>query len=443
MLYLTASPGDKLVLGRSGENLARTVRIDITRWRAMYGDGVAALLLRRPGEADPYPCAIEQDDGMVTWPITLVETAIPGTTGRYELQYRVGDQLVKSAAGIAVVYDTLVSSTDELPGSQQGWVDQVLTAGAAAQTAADRAEAATVNVPKLSDSDTWMVWDPEKGEYADTGVYSGGNAPGIDPTTGNWVIGGEDTGIHATGPQGPKGDTGATGPQGPKGDAATIQIVDTQTVDPETPATLTETADSTPQDRRYIASIPKGDPGKDGVVDVSLGLPAAAPGDIIRVKATDDKGRPTEWEAGDFGTLKKIGEVTTEEEVKAIEMDLGGEYETVVVMDDMPTAPVQGVLYIDINGVTCMGLDEGITTTELVYTRKRTYVMRRCEPHCLSIRTGNAGANQYSGFQGNAAGVGNVEYTAGKFNRVTYKANPHASGLVLPVGTKIQVFAGG
>lgn len=139
MLYLTASPGDKLALGRSGENLARTVRIDIARWRAMYGDGVAALLLRRPGEADPYPCAIEQDDGMVTWPITLVETAIPGTTGRYELQYRVGDQLVKSAAGIAVVYDALSEPTEEPPEPQQGWVDQVLTAGAAAQTAASDA----------------------------------------------------------------------------------------------------------------------------------------------------------------------------------------------------------------------------------------------------------------------------------------------------------------
>lgn len=221
MLYLTASPGDKLVLGRSGENLARTVRIDIARWRAMYGEGVAALLLRRPGEADPYPCAIEQDDGMVTWPITLVETAIPGTTGRYELQYRVGDQLVKSAAGIAVVYDTLVSSTDELPESQQGWVDQVLTAGAAAQTAASdagqsasdaaasarnaadsaaasasgaesaeasaqRAEAAAVKTPQVSEDGTWAVWDESKGEYTDTKVPATGpqGDPGHTPEKG-------------------------------------------------------------------------------------------------------------------------------------------------------------------------------------------------------------------------------------------------------------------
>lgn len=136
MLYLTASPGDKLVLGRAGEHLARTVRIDIARWRAMYGEGIAALLLRRPGEADPYPCAITQDDDLVTWPITMVETAIPGTTGRYELQYRVGDQLVKSATGIAVVHDALSEPTEEPPEAQQGWVDQVLSAGAAAQTAA-------------------------------------------------------------------------------------------------------------------------------------------------------------------------------------------------------------------------------------------------------------------------------------------------------------------
>lgn len=39
---------------------------------------------------------------------------------------------------------------------------------------------------------------------------------------GNWYVGENDTGISATGPQGPKGDTGATGPQGLKGDTGSI-----------------------------------------------------------------------------------------------------------------------------------------------------------------------------------------------------------------------------
>lgn len=287
MLYLTASPGDKLVLGRAGEHLARTVRIDIARWRAMYGEGIAALLLRRPGEADPYPCAITQDDDLVTWPITMVETAIPGTTGRYELQYRVGDQLVKSATGIAVVHDALSEPTEEPPEAQQGWVDQVLSAGAAAQTAAtdagQSASDAATSAGHAADSAAASAASAENAAgSASRAEAAAGQIPTVDPDTDHWVIGGEDTGVPAT---------------GPKGDAATIQIVDTRTVGPEAPATLTETEGSTPQDRRYIASIPKGDPGKDGVVDKALGLTNAAVGDIIKVKAVDDEGRPTEWEA--------------------------------------------------------------------------------------------------------------------------------------------------
>lgn len=137
MLYLTANPGDKLILGRAGEHLARTVRFDIARWRALYGDGTAALILRRPGEAEPYPCVVSQEGDIVTWPITRVETARLGTTGRYELQYLVGEQVVKSAMGIAVVYDALSEPAEEPPEAQQGWVDQVLTAGVAAAAAAE------------------------------------------------------------------------------------------------------------------------------------------------------------------------------------------------------------------------------------------------------------------------------------------------------------------
>ena len=100
---------------------------------------------------------------------------------------------------------------------------RVTQAKADAVAAADRAEAAAVHPPKLSGDQTWMVWDLESGAYQDTGVYSGGAAPNIGPD-GNWVVGGVDTGVSATGPRGeqgpagPKGDTGEQGPQGPKGD---------------------------------------------------------------------------------------------------------------------------------------------------------------------------------------------------------------------------------
>lgn len=94
---------------------------------------------------------------------------------------------------------------------------RVTQAKADAVAAADRAEAAAVHPPKLSEDQTWMVWDLESGAYQDTGVYSGGAAPNIGPD-GNWVVGGMDTGVSATGPRGEQGPIGPAGPQGEKGD---------------------------------------------------------------------------------------------------------------------------------------------------------------------------------------------------------------------------------
>lgn len=94
---------------------------------------------------------------------------------------------------------------------------RVTQAKADAVAAADRAEAAAVHPPKLSGDQTWMVWDLESGAYRDTGVYSGGAAPNIGPD-GNWVVGGVDTGVSATGPRGEQGPIGPAGPQGEKGD---------------------------------------------------------------------------------------------------------------------------------------------------------------------------------------------------------------------------------
>lgn len=38
-----------------------------------------------------------------------------------------------------------------------------------------------------------------------------------------------------------------------------------------------------------------------GAIDISLGITSAAVGDIVKVKAVDDSGKPTEWEAAEEG----------------------------------------------------------------------------------------------------------------------------------------------
>lgn len=179
MLYINAKPGDKLNLGRKGENLARTILFDISQWRKLYGDGVVALLHQRAGDAAPYPCNIETDGNTVAWAITAADTAVASQYGKYELQYRVNDQLAKSATGAASVYESLGESTAEPPEAQQAWVDKVLQAGAKAESAADRAEDAAIRQPYPNkETGTWWVWDATDGNYKDSGEPYAGSGEG-------------------------------------------------------------------------------------------------------------------------------------------------------------------------------------------------------------------------------------------------------------------------
>lgn len=191
MLYINAKPGDKLNLGRKGENRARTILFDISQWRKLYGDGVASLLHQRAGDAEPYPCDIQTDGNTVAWEITNADTAVASQYGKYELQYRVNDQLAKSATGAASVYDALGEQTAEPPEAQQGWVDKVLQAGAEAEAAADRAEEAAIRQPVPNEeTGTWWLWDAEKGEYVDSGVSS--STEGGSGTTDHDKLGNRD-----------------------------------------------------------------------------------------------------------------------------------------------------------------------------------------------------------------------------------------------------------
>lgn len=177
MKTVTASPGIVLQLGRQGENNARQIVFDITDWKAEFGaDGTAALLAQRPGETEPYPVDIVVSGSAVTWLVSAADTAKPGIYGQAELQYRIGEVVVKSAIWRTFVADSLGVPSPEPPEPQQAWVDQVLDA-------AKQVETATVNGPKIQNG-TWWVWDVEGGKYTDTGVAAQGpeGPAGTSPT---------------------------------------------------------------------------------------------------------------------------------------------------------------------------------------------------------------------------------------------------------------------
>lgn len=99
------------------------------------------------------------------------------------------------------------------------------------------------------------------------------------------------------GPQGPKGDTGATGPQGLKGDTGPQgpkgDTGATGATGPQGPKG--DKGDTGPQG-------PKGEQGPAGVADISLSVTGATVGQIAKITAVDDSGKPTAWEAVDMPT---------------------------------------------------------------------------------------------------------------------------------------------
>ena len=213
---------------------------------------------------------------------------------------------------------------------------RVTQAKADAVAAADRAEAAAVHPPKLSEDQTWMVWDLESGAYQDTGVYSGGAAPNIGPD-GNWVVGGVDTGVSATGPRGEQGPIGPAGPQGEKGDPGEQGLQGIQG----------ETGPQGPQG-------PKGDTGDTGPQG-----PAGADGVGLPTVTAEDNGMYAGVVDGAWGKVSAPG--GGGEWIKLIDTTLNMTEPATVLLFDLPNGTIYDEYILRLylskasEGITCSG----------------------------------------------------------------------------------------
>lgn len=125
MQIIKAGLGEFVHIGWEREHHARQVQFDISPWLNTYGQGDVELLYQRPGDAAPYPVAVEREGTLVLWTITATDTAQPGRDGHAQLQYYVGETLVKSETCCIAVGDAL-GEPGEAPGTPgQAWLDQV------------------------------------------------------------------------------------------------------------------------------------------------------------------------------------------------------------------------------------------------------------------------------------------------------------------------------
>lgn len=151
-------------LGRQGENLARTIEIDVSDMLTEWPGATIKLAVKRKYDNEPYWAETRMEDNVLYWPITYADTAYPGG-GQLEIRAYSGETLVKSVLGWTVVHDSLTSNHYKTPDPSKWWVDKVLDAADSAQinaeaaaeavglakTAADRANTSAENADTATD----------------------------------------------------------------------------------------------------------------------------------------------------------------------------------------------------------------------------------------------------------------------------------------------------
>lgn len=165
MREVIARIGEKIPLGRRGENMATCVVFDISEWQNTFGEGTVQLIHQRNGDNAPYPGEVEQDGSSVRWCITGADVDVAGA-GIAELQYYVGDVLVKSETYTTYTKRAMGAAGEKAPKPHKAWVDNVLKAAAETEKNAElvlrHASAYKPAYPKLDDdklADMKKLWE--------------------------------------------------------------------------------------------------------------------------------------------------------------------------------------------------------------------------------------------------------------------------------------------
>lgn len=250
--------GGYILLGRCGENLARTVEIDVSEYLVEYPGAVVTLLHRRHGESGIYPVAVELRDGCLVWQPTSADTAIVGS-GEAEVRVTVDGVLAKSKILSTVVDKSLTGQETEAPEPGMDWVDKITTAIGSVQNMKADAESVAYGEPATAEYDgktgTMHFGIPE-GRPGRDGTDGKDGAAGAKGDKGDPGEKGETGSPGPQGEQGPKGDPGVQGPQGEPGSDANVTAANIETAlgyVPVTPSALAAKQDAlTDADRQSI-----------------------------------------------------------------------------------------------------------------------------------------------------------------------------------------------
>lgn len=172
--------------GRMGESNVTELIISVEDIKREYPDGEAQVIYKR-ADGKTYEVEHSREDSQVRVVLTEKETLCEGMA-YIEVRWIEGDALKKSVTYKGMIHAAL-STDGEAPANPdpESVVEfQTLIAKASAQAsraerAAEDAEEASMRMPYIGESGTWLVWDSANQRYMDTGV----KARGEDGKDGN------------------------------------------------------------------------------------------------------------------------------------------------------------------------------------------------------------------------------------------------------------------
>lgn len=191
---------------------------------ALDSDGALVLTIRNPADGQTQTLPPVPIDNSAALEAVAAAITAQGTTQVQRVE-KTGDDAVGAVstakdAALEAVGQAQTTATGAVSSAQTTAVQAVQDAKGTATTAISQAQAeamksvgdlvqqaedAAIRQPIISDHDTWMIWDAASGQYVDTGLYAGGQAPYIGED-GYWYVGKVKTDTLARGPKGDPGE---------------------------------------------------------------------------------------------------------------------------------------------------------------------------------------------------------------------------------------------
>lgn len=296
----------RIPLGKQGENNAVRVvwPMIAEKYAKLYGDGRFELVVVQKGKA--YPAVVNVDGADLVWDVLSADVAT-AEVGSLELIYYVGDTIAKSQTWETVVIASKSADgmTEPPEDPARAWFDaikrQIGDLSKLTTKSKDNLVAAINEAARTGSGGGGAVEMRVDGGYIQ---YS------TDGMTWENLIAVADL----EGRPGKDGEPGAPGAPGKNGEPGK----DGRT--PKIAATKTGKITSITADGVEIAQIKD---GEDAAPDLSLGITGAQIGQIAKITAVDETGKPTKWEPVEMAGGESEYELVFSDEIKE---DVGSYY---------------------------------------------------------------------------------------------------------------------